>query len=300
MTMDQFKSQGGALTGREERYDEFKGVPKHLGGGTAGGLGAVRGMEHTSGHHAKANAEHGDFDDTAHHSTDANIRKGGLTGNSTTTGDRGLTGGSGGLTGHHDHHHNTDRGLTGQSTTGGMTGATMGTGGVGHHDHHHNTDRGLAGQSTTGGLTGSSTSGGLTGHDQHQHADRGMAGQGNLTGSSTQGGVVPSHSGHRDDDTSLSTERGVGTGRHTDGVIDGIAGTGKNDLAHRENEDGTLPKALTEDRSKAVPHSELHDDHKSGHTSRDNTTGTQSKPSLMDKLNPKVDSNGDGKAGFMK
>lgn len=30
-----------------------------------------------------------------------------------------------------------------------------------------------------------------------------------------------------------------------------------------------------------------------------NTT-TGSKPSLMDKLNPKIDANGDGKAGFMK
>lgn len=29
-------------------------------------------------------------------------------------------------------------------------------------------------------------------------------------------------------------------------------------------------------------------------------TGTHKKPSLMDKLNPKIDSNGDGKAGFMK
>ncbi len=36
---------------------------------------------------------------------------------------------------------------------------------------------------------------------------------------------------------------------------------------------------------------------------RDNTssgTSTGKKPSLMDKLNPKIDSNGDGKAGFMK
>jgi len=30
------------------------------------------------------------------------------------------------------------------------------------------------------------------------------------------------------------------------------------------------------------------------------TTTTNSKPSLMDKLNPKIDANGDGKAGFMK
>jgi hypothetical protein len=28
MTMDEFKTKGGALSGREERYDEFEGVPK--------------------------------------------------------------------------------------------------------------------------------------------------------------------------------------------------------------------------------------------------------------------------------
>lgn len=36
----------------------------------------------------------------------------------------------------------------------------------------------------------------------------------------------------------------------------------------------------------------------SSHGTSETATGT--KPSLMDKLNPKVDSNGDGKAGFMK
>ena len=34
--------------------------------------------------------------------------------------------------------------------------------------------------------------------------------------------------------------------------------------------------------------------------SGDSSATTGSKPSLMDKLNPKVDANGDGKAGFMK
>jgi hypothetical protein len=39
--------------------------------------------------------------------------------------------------------------------------------------------------------------------------------------------------------------------------------------------------------------------HSTTHGSHDTTSSTH-KPSLMDKLNPKVDSNGDGKAGFMK
>ena len=249
MTMDQFKSKGGALTGREERYDEFEGVPKNIGGGTAGGFGAVRGLEHKEHHNSKEHSHHGDYDGTPnHHSTGEGIRKGGLTNNSTTS----------------------------------------------------------------GGLTGSSTSGGLTGreHDQHHHADRGVGGQGNLTGSSTQGGVVGSHDRH--DGTSSSSDLNdpsrdrtvgaTGTTGHSGGRVgtDGvIAGTGKGDLDHRQNEDGGLPKALTEERSKAEPHSSLHDNqHSTGH--HDSTTGTQKKPSLMDKLNPKVDSNGDGKAGFMK
>jgi len=50
ITMDQFKAKGGVLTGREERYDEFEGIPKGIGGGTASGLGAVRGVEYKTDH----------------------------------------------------------------------------------------------------------------------------------------------------------------------------------------------------------------------------------------------------------
>lgn len=219
MGMEQFKSQGGSLHGREERYDEFQGVPKNIGGGTAGGLGAVRGLEHKSEqsgltHNTTTQGVTGHHDHQhqhQHHNTDR-----GLAGSSTT-------GTTGGLTGHHDNQqHTTDRGLAGASTAGGLTG---------HHDNQHHTDRGVTGTSTTGGLTGhhdnthhhdrgvtgTSTTGGLSEHEQHRHADRGAEGQGNLTGHNTHG----------------------------------------------------------------------------------NTTG-EKKPSLMDKLNPKVDSNGDGKAGFMK
>lgn len=40
--------------------------------------------------------------------------------------------------------------------------------------------------------------------------------------------------------------------------------------------------------------------HGSHNSSTHDSTGTGKKPSLMDKLNPKIDSDGDGKAGFMK
>ena len=35
-----------------------------------------------------------------------------------------------------------------------------------------------------------------------------------------------------------------------------MGGTDKGHMEHRPNEDGSLPKALTEDRSKAIPHSQ--------------------------------------------
>jgi len=37
-------------------------------------------------------------------------------------------------------------------------------------------------------------------------------------------------------------------------------GSGKGNIEHRPNEDGSLPKALTEDVSKAVPHSQAQED----------------------------------------
>jgi hypothetical protein len=64
MTMDQFKTKGGVFSGREERYDEFEGVPKNIGGGTAGGFGHIRdGASHTGTDHHK----HGDFNNTTNH-----------------------------------------------------------------------------------------------------------------------------------------------------------------------------------------------------------------------------------------
>lgn len=53
MTMDQFKQKGGVLGGREERYDEFEGVPKNIGRGAAGGFGHIR-----DGNHSHTDSEH--------------------------------------------------------------------------------------------------------------------------------------------------------------------------------------------------------------------------------------------------
>jgi hypothetical protein len=174
--MEEFKHKGGVLSGREERYDEFEGVPKNIGGGTTGGFGHVRDATHHDAHSTGSeHHKHGDFNNTP---------------------------------------------------------------------NHHSA--GLAGSGTAGsGLTGS--------HNRESNLS-------NTTGN---------------------------TGRHvgTDGPI-GSSAVGSS--GHRDGTD--LPKALTEDKSRANMSSGHHD-----------TTGTSShKPGLMDKLNPKVDADGDGKAGFMK
>lgn len=66
MTMDEFKNKGGSLHGREERYDEFEGVPKNIGGGTAGGFGAVRDV-HGGNVGGSEHHRHGDYNDAPNH-----------------------------------------------------------------------------------------------------------------------------------------------------------------------------------------------------------------------------------------
>jgi len=119
MTMSEFKTKGGALTGREERYDEFEGVPKNIGGGTTGaGFGSVRDGHHTETEHHK----HGDLDNT---------RSSGL-GHTANPADRNNDGRvdardlSGNTTGHSTGRHIGTDGPIGSSTTHD-----------GHHDSTH-------------------------------------------------------------------------------------------------------------------------------------------------------------------
>lgn len=64
VSMEEFKRQGGVLTGREERYDGFEGEPRSVGGatGSSGHGGALAGAVaggaagHHSGHTASGAA----------------------------------------------------------------------------------------------------------------------------------------------------------------------------------------------------------------------------------------------------
>jgi hypothetical protein len=79
VSMSDFKSKGGALTGREERYDGFEGQPKNIGG--------VLGAGHTAGSHT-----HGEH---SHHTgtTGSGLTGSGLTGSKGHSERTGLTGG---------------------------------------------------------------------------------------------------------------------------------------------------------------------------------------------------------------
>jgi len=62
VTMNEFKKQGGSLTGREERTDAFAGEPRSVGGalGGAGAKGStsLTDSEYPNGHHHNGNHQH--------------------------------------------------------------------------------------------------------------------------------------------------------------------------------------------------------------------------------------------------
>ena len=124
MTMSEFTAKGGALTGREERYDAFEGVPKNIGSGTAGGFGAIReGHGHHDHHNVAGVPRHGDYENTARHGNDAT----GLNQRELNQA-QGVNTGSG-LTGTHSHHR--------EGGAGAAVAGAAATGAAGHHGHQH-------------------------------------------------------------------------------------------------------------------------------------------------------------------
>lgn len=234
MTMEQFKAKGGSLHGREERYDEFEGVPKSIGGVTAGA--AVAGLAHKGTH--SEHAKHGDFEGTGVHGT------------------------------HHGTHHG----------TAGLAGA--GAAGVAAHNRRGSTSS-LSSSDGEGGRRPSRRSKlGLFGKNK-DHADR------------NHDGKVDAH-----DLKSTSHHSNVNA------PVGEFPIPSQSEDISRVKKDG-YPKALCEDKSRQSEHGQSNQ-HMTGtgaahhNTTTTTTTTTTRKPSLMDKLNPKVDADGDGKAGFMK
>jgi hypothetical protein len=227
--------------------------------------------------------------------------------------------------------HNTGSGLTGSSGYGHNDPS-------GPHDSHALNRADPRVDSDRYGAAGNTSGAGGVGAGQYG-SSTGTHNTGNgLTGSSGHGRNDPTgpHSSHLANtaDPRVDSDRygsagntsgagGVGAGQYTEGYgnvggtsggIGGTSGglggghgntqgtnTGLGSGSAGGYDDGTLPKALTEDVSKAQPHSALQgDQHATGTHGTHGNQGTHGKPSMMDKLNPKKDADGDGKTGFMK
>lgn len=115
MTMDEFKHKGGVLSGREERYDEFQGVPKNIGAGSAGGFGHVR--DGTTGHTGSHSDPTGPHDSRLANKADPRVDSDrvGSAGNTVGAGHHvGTDGAIGSSTTHRDGHHGTHDNTTGK------------------------------------------------------------------------------------------------------------------------------------------------------------------------------------------
>jgi hypothetical protein len=117
VTMDEFKRQGGSLTGREERTDAFSGEPRSVGG-TLGGVGAKGTTSLTESEDALSGRDgHGHHHGHGHHNNNSSLGTNGvgstgISDASRTTGTTGSTGNYG--TGSSD----LKTGPTGTSTNG--------------------------------------------------------------------------------------------------------------------------------------------------------------------------------------
>jgi hypothetical protein len=193
---------------------------------------------------------------------------------------------------------------TGHYATGN-THNTTGAGLAGTHNTH-TTGSGLTGSHNTHGTTGySDPTGPHSSHMANQADPRVDSDRYGAAGNTSGAGGIGAGQYGTTTGSSLTGSHGTHTGP-------GLAG------AHNTHGDGTpLPKALVEDKSRANLHgSGLHNT-TGTHTTGTHVPGTHAagapygttgahdatgahKPSLMDKLNPKKDADGDGKAGFMK
>jgi len=128
MNMSDFKSQGGVLGGREERYDGFEGQPKHIGGTLKHMMdGKTSKRDSGNAHGLKEGSMHGDYDPL----------DGGRTNNQNAAGLAGTTG-AGNALGHKDHSH------AGMGAAGGLgaAGAAGTAGGLAHKQHNRDTTTG--------------------------------------------------------------------------------------------------------------------------------------------------------------
>ncbi|KAF5851252.1 hypothetical protein GGP41_004064 [Bipolaris sorokiniana] len=269
MTMEQFKAKGGSLTGREERYDEFEGVPKNIGGVST--LAGAEGLHHKTTHD-HSSARHGDLHtkNPLDRNNDGRVDAHDLT-----------KGGS------HSSHNSSTVGTGAYGTTHGTTHNPLDRNNDGKVDPHDLTKSGSHHNTGTVGTGAYGTTHGTT----HNPLDRNNDGR-------VDTHDVSSNRSHDLDDNSRNKHVGATGTLDSAGVAHGVSD--REHLAHRANEDSGLPRALTEDVSKARPHTQAEEEQvRLLQESKGQHFTDKHKPSLMDKLNPKVDADGDGKAGIM-
>ncbi|KAG9577248.1 hypothetical protein KCU97_g13360, partial [Aureobasidium melanogenum] len=200
--------------------------------------------------------------------------------------DTGIPGYSGGLTGSST----TGTGLTGSSTTGTGYGQTGSTGERLREDLREG-ERGLTGSHTGTGLTGSST----TGAGYGQTGSYGQTAGTSLTGGS---GVGSTPSGYG----SSTTGTGYGQTGSTGERLREDVREGERELSGHHGSTGSGLAGSTTGQHESTGE-RLKDDVREGEraTGHDSTGTTEhKKASLLDKLNPMKDADGDGKKGFMK
>jgi hypothetical protein len=267
------------------------------GSGLTGHSTTGTGLGHTGGH---GTADFNDHNNSGLHNTrianQVDPHVGGV--GSTGTGAYNTTGS--GLTGHNT----AGSGLTGHGTTGThnpLDRNNDGRVGAGDLTGSHSNTHTAGGIGSTGGLGHSNTTHTGTSNPLDRNND-GRVGASDLTGSHSNTGAYGSNAGGIGSGGLGHGGNTHTTGEHTKTVPGEVGGSGRDNLAHRNNETGDLPKALVEPVSVAEPHSSLQNDqHVSGHGTHGThgTTDVHGKPSMMDKLNPKKDADHDGKAGIM-
>lgn len=305
MSIDEFKKGGGVLTGREERVDHFKGEPKNIERSLAGGSSGLRDSGFSSG-------------------SAGGMAGSGIGGTQGTTGS-GLTGSHGTGSSHH-----------GAGTAAG-TAAGVGAGALAGEKMHDRSTHGTTGSNLTGnqGL-GSTSSSGVTPGGLASSRNETNTATGNRGAVGAVSGMTGSPHDHHGGESGMTGSRGAGaaaagaaattvgrdhdksgtsglTGSHgTSGnptmrdTTSGTHGTssstttggGLGEFSHRH--DGQHPTSVTQGGATTGVGSSAAGmgTTKSG-SSGSSGSPTTKKPSLMDRLNPKKDADGDGKAGFM-
>lgn len=156
------------------------------------------------------------------------------------------------------------------------TGTTTGT-----HSHHHQTDSGV------GGVGDDYNSGGLRGEGLNSNSTHHTTGGSNLGNNQLRDGVDGNGVASRrpvggsgvGDKQAYNGSSGIDSSRHTGGGYDGSSGI----------DSGRRTGGATGDLSRDTPRDT---------TAGRNTGTTGTKPSLMDRLNPMKDADGDGKRGL--